>query len=117
MFVVQKEGYVLDHLNVIFCSDRYLHRHNITYLQHDTLTDVITFDYATVPQSVLADIYISIERVKENATVYRKDTQEELRLVLVHGLLHVLGYNDQQAEEKAMMHAKELEYLQWLANF
>jgi rRNA maturation RNase YbeY len=112
--VIQQEGYLLEHLNFIFCSDHYLHAKNKTYLGHDTLTDVITFDHASVEKTILGDIYISIDRVRENAKVYKQKTQEELYTVMVHGLLHLLAYGDTTIEEEIVMREKELFYIKQL---
>lgn len=112
--VIQQEGYTLVHLNFIFCADSYLYTKNITYLGHDTLTDVITFNYATRAQTVFGDVYISIERVRENAKTYRGKMVEELYMVMVHGLLHLLSYNDQKIEEQLIMKEKEKFYLKQL---
>ncbi len=109
--VIQQEGYQLIHLNFIFCSDPFLHAKNLQYLQHDTLTDVITFDYAETAQAIEGDIYISIERIKENATIYQHDFWQELYTVMIHGVLHLLGYQDQTPEEKAIMRQKENFYV------
>ncbi|WP_339044506.1 rRNA maturation RNase YbeY [Cardinium endosymbiont of Tipula unca] len=109
--VIEQERYTLDHINFIFCSDVYLHAKNKEYLGHDTLTDVITFDYSTIPKTVLGDIYISIERVRENAKYYNRKAQEELCTVMVHGVLHLLAYGDQTAEEEIIMREKEAFYL------
>lgn len=112
--VLKEEGYTLLQLNFIFCSDSYLHAQNITYLGHDTLTDVITFSYATEAKTILGDVYISLERVKENAKAYKRNMLEELYMVMVHGLLHLLSYNDQTAEEQLVMRKKEDFYLKRL---
>ncbi|WP_342265265.1 rRNA maturation RNase YbeY [Cardinium endosymbiont of Philonthus spinipes] len=112
--VIWQEGYGLDQLNFIFCTDNYLYGKNITYLSHDTLTDVITFHYATGTKTILGDIYISIERVHENAKTYNRKKTEELYMVMVHGLLHLLGYNDHNSEEKLIMRSKEDFYLNQL---
>lgn len=112
--VIQQEGYTLVHLNFIFCTDSYLYTKNITYLGHDTLTDVITFNYATCAKTVFGDVYISIERVRENAKTYRRKMVEELYMVMVHGLLHLLSYNDQKMEEQLIMKEKEKFYLKQL---
>ncbi len=113
--MIQQEGYKLHNLNFIFCTDGYLHSKNTTYLGHDTLTDVITFDYATMPQTILGDVYISIQRVRHNAKEYERKVEEELHMVMVHGLLHLLSYNDQEIEEKLIMRKKEKFYLDQLA--
>lgn len=109
--VIEQERYTSDHINFIFCSDVYLHTKNKEYLGHDTLTDVITFDYTTVPKTILGDIYISIERVRDNAKYYKRKAQEELYTVMVHGVLHLLAYGDQTVEEKVIMREKESLYL------
>ena len=108
--IIQKEGYVLAQLNFIFCSDRYLHAKNIQYLQHDTLTDVLTFDYADTPGTIEGDIYISIDRVRANSKTWQQPFMQELRTVMVHGVLHLLGYKDQMPAAKALMRQKEREY-------
>mgnify|MGYP001007901042 CR=1 FL=1 len=112
--VIQQEGYTLIQLNFIFCSDSYLHAKNITYLGHDTLTDVITFNYATDPKTIFGDVYISIERVRENAKTYKRQMAAELYMVMVHGLLHLLSYNDQKKEEQLIIRKKETFYLMQL---
>lgn len=106
--VIQQEGYTLIQLNFIFCPDSYLHAKNITYLGHDTLTDVITFNYATDAKTVFGDVYISIERVRENAKMYKRQMAAELYMVMVHGLLHLLSYNDQKPEEKLIIRVKRI---------
>ena len=109
--VIQKEGYALIQLNFIFCSDLYLHAKNIQYLQHDTLTDVLTFDYADTPRTIEGDIYISIDRVSANAQTWQQSFMQELQTVMVHGVLHLLGYEDQTPAAKALMRQKETEYI------
>ncbi|MEL6539183.1 MAG: rRNA maturation RNase YbeY [Bacteroidota bacterium] len=105
--VVQQANHTLGPLSFIFCSDRYLHEKNVQYLQHDTLTDVITFDYAEEPKTVTGDIYISVERVRENAVTYQLSFEQELSTVMIHGVLHLLGYSDKTPEEQAIMQAQE----------
>lgn len=112
--VIQQEHYRLVQLNFIFCSDSYLYIKNRDYLGHDTLTDVLTFDYSTREKNILGDIYISIERVKENAQRYNHGMAQELHLVMVHGLLHLLGYNDQTVQERRIMQEKETFYCKQL---
>ncbi len=109
--VIQKEGYALIQLNFIFCSDLYLHAKNIQYLQHDTLTDVLTFDYADTPRTIEGDVYISIDRVSANAQTWQQSFMQELQTVMVHGVLHLLGYEDQTPTAKALMRQKEIEYI------
>jgi rRNA maturation RNase YbeY len=108
--VIQSFSCRLNYVHFIFCSDKYLHRLNVSYLQHDTLTDVITFPYASPPH-IEGDIYISIERVQENALIYRVSFEEELLRVIIHGILHLCGLTDSTEAEKEEMHQKENEAL------
>ena len=98
----KKEGDV----NYVFCNDDYLLNLNEQYLNHDTLTDIISFDYS-VGNELHGDIFISIERVQENATIYNVTFQEELKRVLVHGILHNCGYKDKTTQDKQIMRTKE----------
>ena len=100
----KKEG----EINYIFCDDEYLHKINIEYLQHDTLTDIISFDYS-VGNELNGDIFVSIERVKDNAIDFNVSFEDELRRVLVHGVLHYCGYKDKSEEDEALMREKEEE--------
>lgn len=95
-------------INYIFCTDDYLHQINQEYLQHDTLTDIISFDY-TIGTLISGDIFISIERVQENAKEYEVSFHEELLRVMSHGILHYCGYGDKTPEEQTIMRAKENE--------
>lgn len=95
-------------INYIFCTDDYLHQINQEYLQHDTLTDIISFDY-TIGTLISGDIFISIERVQENAKEYEVSFHEELLRVMSHGILHYCGYGDKTSEEQTIMRAKENE--------
>ena len=104
--IVNFENGRLHALNYIFCDDAYLHRLNVEYLDHDTLTDVITFPYQPPPR-VEGDIFISVERTRENAVELGLPPEQELRRVMVHGLLHLLGYGDKTPEEQVLMRAKE----------
>lgn len=112
--VVQAEGYTLGEVNFIFSSDSYLHDLNKRFLNHDTLTDVISFDY-TSGKIVSGDIYISIDRVKDNAVEYGVTFDNELARVMVHGVLHYCGYKDKDSEEAKEMRAKENVYLSLLS--
>ncbi len=105
--VVQNEGYLVDSLDYIFCSDEYLSTLNLNFLRHKTLTDIITFDYADTPGSIAGEVYISIPRVKENAAKFKQAFDQELHRVIIHGVLHLLGYNDKKSTEKAKMREKE----------
>jgi len=110
---IEREECQLRSLNFIFCSDEYLHKLNVDYLDHDTLTDVITFPYAQ-PPIVEGDIFISIDRIKENATIFDVSFQKELHRVMVHGVLHLCGYGDKSNEEAKLMRSKEDEALSLL---
>ncbi len=110
---IESEAKVLRHLNYIFCSDPYLHKINVEYLNHDTFTDVITFPYAE-GKTIEGDIFISIDRIKENAQSFEVEFENELHRVMIHGTLHLLGYLDKTAEDKTQMTQKENEYLSTL---
>jgi rRNA maturation RNase YbeY len=104
------EGFKIGELNYIFCSDAYLLDINQKYLGHNTLTDIVTFDNSEDPKMIEGDIFISIERVRENALKF--DTAEsELKRVMVHGLLHLAGYKDNGKAHKELMTIKENEHL------
>jgi len=97
-------------LSFVFCSDDYLLKMNKDYLQHDYFTDVITFDY-TENNIISGDIFISIDRIKENAKRFNVTFEEELQRVMIHGILHLIGYNDKTEEEQSEMTEKENKYL------
>ncbi len=102
---------VIRKLDYIFCSDDYLLEINQQFLDHDTYTDIITFDYCS--EGMLeGEIYISTDRVKENAVAFKVDESDELRRVIVHGLLHLIGYSDKGQQEKNLMREKESEMMQ-----
>ena len=107
---IQKENYKLKEISYIFCDDKYLLEKNIKYLNHNTLTDIISFDYS-VGKIISGDIFISIERVVENAKEFKVDFTNELHRVIIHGILHYCGYNDKTKEEKYTMRSKEDYYL------
>ena len=96
----------LNFVNFIFCSDNYLHSLNVSYLQHDTLTDILTFPY-TPPPAIEGDIFISIERVQDNAQIYKVSFEEELLRVIIHGILHLCGFKDKTDIEKEEMYQRE----------
>jgi len=98
----KKEG----EINYIFCDDEYLHKINVEYLDHDTLTDIISFDYS-MGNELHGDIFVSIERVKDNATDFNVSFEEELKRVLVHGILHYCGYKDKGEADELLMRSKE----------
>ena len=108
---IEKEKNVLKELNYIFCSDEYLHNMNVSYLNHDTLTDIITFDNAEFEGEIVGDIFISIERVKENAVKFGVSFEDELHRVMVHGALHLLGYKDKKKADQEKMRERENYYL------
>ena len=109
---IENEGATLGAVSYIFCSDDYLHQMNVEYLNHDTLTDVITFPYNDNP--IEGDIFISIDRVKDNAQDLNIDFNDELHRVMIHGVLHLCGYSDETDEQEAEMRQKEDEYLKKL---
>ena len=113
--VIVTEGYDLGELNYIFCDDAYLLPLNIEFLKHDTLTDIISFDN-TMGKLISGDIYISIERVMENAKTYNVSFSEELHRVMIHGVLHYLGYKDKSEDDLKMMRAKGNEAITRLTN-
>lgn len=104
--VIQKEECREGEINYIFCDDEYLHKLNVEFLNHDTLTDIISFDYS-LGKEIHGDIYISIERVKENAREFNKSFFNELCRVMVHGVLHYCGYKDKTDADQEVMTAKE----------
>ncbi len=109
-FLINNERKKQGEINFIFCSDDYLLDMNKQYLQHDYFTDVITFDYSE--NNILSgDVFISIDRIKENAGEYKVPFEQELQRVMIHGVLHLAGYNDKTDEEKKEMTDKENEYL------
>lgn len=108
---IQAEGFRLKELNFIFCSDNYLLRINKEYLKHDTFTDIITFDNSEKDKYIVGDIFISVDRVRENAISFKASEQDELHRVMIHGTLHLLGYPDKGKEAKAVMTSKENYYL------
>ncbi|WP_299114892.1 rRNA maturation RNase YbeY [uncultured Winogradskyella sp.] len=97
-------------INYIFCSDEYLHKINVEFLNHDTLTDIISFDYS-VGKELHGDIYISVERVEENASEFNVKFKDELARVIIHGVLHYCGYKDKSDEDTELMRSKEDYYL------
>ena len=109
--VIQDENKQLGELNYIFCDDEYLHKMNVQFLDHDTLTDVISFDY-TQGIIISGDVYISTERVVENSKDFEVSFNDELHRVMVHGLLHYCGYKDKSEDEQVLMRAKENYYLE-----
>lgn len=108
---ISSEEKLLGELNFVFCSDNYLLEINQQYLKHNTYTDIVTFDNSESPDVVSGDIFISIERIKENSKRYQVPERDELHRVIIHGTLHLLGYKDKTKADKAMMTGKEDQYL------
>lgn len=108
---IAAEGYKLQELNYIFCSDSYLLEINQQYLDHDTYTDIITFDNSDKPGMIEGDIFISIDRIRENSQKFGTGETNELHRVIIHGALHLLGYTDKTAAAKKTMTGKEDQYL------
>jgi rRNA maturation RNase YbeY len=111
--ILLNEGCEEGELNFLFCDDEHLHKLNLEFLNHDTLTDILTFDY-NVGSLVYADICISIDRVLDNAYVHNVSSENELCRVMAHGVLHLCGYKDSTSKEKKEMRSKEDHYLSQL---
>lgn len=109
--LMQKEGKEIDTINYIFCTDDYLLELNKSYLKHFTLTDIITFELSKPEEPILSDIYISIDRVKENAKTFQIPFKQEIHRVIFHGALHLCGYKDKSRNDKLIMREKEDFYL------
>tara|TARA_Y200000002_G_C22214428_1_gene468847 strand:+ start:52 stop:480 length:429 start_codon:yes stop_codon:yes gene_type:complete len=116
---VRPLGFVIGELSFIFCSDEYLKEINVKYLNHDFFTDVITFDYSK-EKLLFGDVYVSTDRVKENAKTYNSSFNKELFRVIIHGVLHLCGFNDKTKKEKTLIRSKENEALStidWKSGF
>ena len=111
--VIQREGFKEEEINYIFCDDKYLHKLNVEFLNHDTLTDIISFDYS-VGKILQGDVFISIERVRDNAKDFKVSFLNELHRVIVHGVLHYCGYKDKTEVDAKTMRNKENYYLELL---
>lgn len=105
--IITQEGFSLVDINFIFCSDSFLHKMNVEYLDHDTLTDIITFDQSEDQRSIEGDIFISVDRVRDNAKDLNISFQHELDRVIIHGVLHLLGFKDKTEADKLVMRKKE----------
>ena len=110
----EKEGKRVEHINYIFCTDDYLLELNKKYLNHNTYTDIITFPYSGKGEPILSDIYISVERVKENAQSFDSSFKQELYRVIFHGALHLCGYKDKTPADVKKIRARETFYLNQL---
>ena len=111
--VIQQQKCHLVYLNFIFCSDPFLHQINLQYLDHNTYTDVITFPYSNPPE-IEGDIFISIDRIRENAQKFKTPFEEELNRVMIHGVLHLCGFHDKDPDDKIRMTSQENTALQLL---
>ena len=105
--IAEDENYSINELNYIFCTDEYLYEINVEYLNHDTYTDIITFDNSEIENEIEADIFISVDRVKENASKLNIPVEDELSRVISHGLFHLMGYKDKKKAEAELMRSKE----------
>ncbi len=112
--VISKENLILGEVGYVFCDDKFLLSINQQFLQHDTFTDIITFPTSENDEVISGEIYISVERVMENASMNHSSFEREIHRVIVHGILHLLGYDDKDAEEKVVMRQKEDYYLSFL---
>jgi len=108
--VINKERRLIKDLVFNFCSDDSLLKLNKEFLNHDTLTDVITFDYS-VSETISAEVFISVDRVRANSKEFHQDFNDEIKRVMIHGVLHLCGYKDKTTKEKALMSDKENLYL------
>ena len=109
--MLQEEGKEVQAINYIFCSDKYLLDLNKDHLNHDTYTDIITFELSGPKQALLADIYVSVERVRENAKIFRQPFSKELLRVMFHGALHLAGYKDKFKTDSELMRKMEDKWL------
>jgi rRNA maturation RNase YbeY len=109
--VAEKEGFRINDLNYIFCSDQYLLQINLEYLDHDTYTDIITFDNSEDESIIEGDIFVSIERIIDNSKTLNTSFDDEIKRVIIHGLLHLCGYDDKSILDKAEMRLLESKYI------
>jgi rRNA maturation RNase YbeY len=105
--VAERDNYKIKELNYIFCSDEYLYQINQQYLNHHTYTDIITFDNSEEAKLIEGDVFISIERIKENALREKNSFEKEMLRVMSHGLLHLMGYKDKNPKDKILMSQRE----------
>ena len=107
----RKEGKELEAINFIFCSDEYLLGLNQEHLNHHTFTDIITFELSSKGEPLVADIYVSIDRIRENARIFEVTFKEELHRVMFHGVLHLCGYKDKKPTDQKLMRKMEADWL------
>ena len=110
--IATNAGFKIKELNYVFCSDEYLYQMNRDYLKHDSYTDIITFDNSEKKGDIEGDIFVSIDRVRENAKTHTQEVETEMNRVLAHGLLHLIGYKDKTKEESSLMRSKEEEAIE-----
>lgn len=103
---IESYGFNEGELNYIFCDDDYLLKLNVEFLEHDTLTDIISFDY-TMGKLISGDIFISVERIRENAKIFNQTVDNELNRVIIHGVLHYMGFKDKNEKDKVTMRGEE----------
>ena len=113
--IASNKGFEIGEINYIFCDDNYLHKLNVEFLQHDTLTDIISFDNS-LGKLISGDIFISTERVVDNAKDFKVSFDDELHRVMIHGVLHYMGFKDKSEGEKIIMRSEENQALQILNN-
>jgi probable rRNA maturation factor len=111
--VVADNGFEIGEINYVFCDDNYLHKLNVEFLNHDTLTDIISFDN-TLGKLISGDIFVSIERVEENAKDFKVSFENELHRVMIHGVLHYMGYKDKSDDDKIKMRNAENQALSYI---
>ena len=111
--IAAEESREVGDITFVFCDDNYLLKINNEFLDHDTYTDIITFDYS-VGNELISEIYVSTDRVEENAKKYKQTFENEIHRVMIHGVLHLCGYKDKLTEEKQIMRDKENHYLSLL---
>lgn len=104
--IILSESFVVGEISYVFCNDEYLHKLNVEFLGHDTLTDIISFDYG-MGKEINGEIFISIERVLENSGIYNVPFEKELHRVMIHGILHYCGFKDKTEEDEKLMRLKE----------
>jgi rRNA maturation RNase YbeY len=107
---INAEGLITGNINIILCSDKYLNEMNVKYLDHDTLTDVITFDYSE-EKTISGDVFLGLETIEDNSKTFSRVFVDELHRVIIHGVLHLCKYNDKTRHDKEIMTLKENSYL------
>jgi len=109
--VIINEGKIPGEINYVFCTDNYLHKINLDFLQHDTFTDIITFPTSEDNEIISSDLFISLDRIKDNSKALDIELESEFLRVVVHGILHLIGYNDKTKEQVLLMRKMENDYI------